>query len=192
VNRVEEKAAFAALPTLYPLASPPVNSVDAVAKASVVDLTSRMRTDGTLDWTPPPGRWMVLRLGYSLLGVTNHPASPEATGPEVDKLSRKHVKAYVEHYLDQYKDIVGSLMGKRGLMYVVTDSWEAGTQNWTDDMLAEFQKRRGYDMHPWLPVLTGHVVESAESSDRFLWDFRKTIGELTVENHYEQIGQSLR
>ncbi len=78
-------------------------------------------------------------------------------------------------------------MGKRGLQYVITDSWEAGTPNWTDDMIAEFTKRRGYDMRPWLPVLTGRVVESAEASDRFLWDFRETIADLTAENHYDQL-----
>ena len=72
-------------------------------------------------------------------------------------------------------------MGKRGLQYMITDSWEAGTANWTDNMIAEFAKRRGYDMKPWLPALAGHVVESAEASDRFLWDFRKTIGDLTAE-----------
>jgi hypothetical protein len=74
---------------------------------------------------------------------------------------------------------------------MITDSWEAGVQNWTDDMIQEFTKRRGYDPRPWLPVLTGRVVESAESSDRFLWDFRRTIADLTAENHYDQIGESL-
>ena len=48
-------------------------------------------------------------------------------------------------------------------------------------MIAEFAKRRGYDMQPWLPVLAGRVVESAEASDRFLWDFRKTLGDLIAE-----------
>ncbi len=191
VNRFEVKAGFATLPELYSLATPPVPAADAISKSSVVDLMSKMRPDGTLDWTPPAGRWVILRLGYSLLGITNHPASPEATGLEVDKLSRKHVKAYIDNYLDQYKNTVGPLMGKRGLQYVITDSWEAGTQNWTDDMLAEFTRRRRYDPRPWLPVLTGRVVESAEASDRFLWDFRKTIGELTAEYHYDQIGESL-
>ncbi len=58
------------------------------------------------------------------------------------------------------------MMGKRGVKYVITDSWEAGAQNWTDDMIVEFTKRRGYDPRPWLPVLSGHVVESAQASDR--------------------------
>jgi len=51
----------------------------------------------------------------------------------------------------------------------------------------EFSRRRGYDMFPWLPVLTGRIVESAEASDRFLWDFRKTIADLTAEYHYDQL-----
>jgi hypothetical protein len=126
-------------------------------------------------------------MGYSPTGARNSPASPEATGLEVDKLNRGYVKEYMDHYLDMYHDTVGPLMGKRGLQYVITDSWEAGVQNWTDDMIADFTKRRGYDPRPWLPVLTGRVVESAEASDRFLWDFRETIGELTAEYHYDQL-----
>lgn len=187
VNRFEEKAGFATLPDLYAFATPHVSPQDTISKSDVVDLTSKMKPDGMFDWTPPPGRWTVLRMGYSLTGVTNHPASPEATGLEVDKLNPDHVKAYMQAYLDRYESAVGTLIGKRGLQYVINDSWEARTQNWTDNMLAEFKKRRGYDAHPWLPVLTGRVVESAESSDRFLWDFRKTLSDLVAEYHYDQI-----
>lgn len=187
VNRFEDKAGFTAASGLYALATPPVSASDAISKDEVVDLTSKMQQDGTLNWTPPAGRWVVLRLGYSLTGHQNSPASPEATGLEVDKLNRGYVKAYFENYLDQYKDATGGLMGKKGLQYMITDSWEAGVQNWTDSMMTEFTSRRGYDILPWLPVLTGRVVESAEASDRFLWDFRKTIADLTAENHYDQL-----
>ena len=187
VNRFQDKAAFSAATGLYGMATPAAPAADIVRKADIIDLTSKMRADGRLDWTPPAGRWVILRFGYSLTGAHNSPASPEATGLEVDKLSRSHVKAYFDNYLGQYKDTVGALMGKRGLQYLVTDSWEAGVANWTDAMIAEFSKRRGYDMRPWLPVLAGRVVESAEASDRFLWDFRKTIADLTAENHYDQL-----
>jgi hypothetical protein len=192
VNRFEEKAAFVTAPDLYGFATAPVPAQDAIRKADVVDLTSKLRPDGSLEWTPPAGNWVVLRIGYSLLGITNHPASPEATGLEVDKLNRTYVRAYLDNYLNQYKDTVGPLMGKRGLQYVITDSWEAGAENWTDDMIAEFAKRHGYDPHPWLPVLAGRVVESAEASDRFLWDFRRTIEDLIAGNHYDQITASLK
>ena len=192
VNRFEEKSGFATVPDLYAFATPPVSSADVIHKNSVVDLTSKMRADGTLDWTAPEGRWVVLRMGYSLTGKTNHPASPEGTGLEVDKLNPDYVRAYMNTYLDNYKSAVGELMGKRGLRCVINDSWEAGTQNWTDNLIAEFTKRRGYDPHPWLPVLTGHVVESSESSDRFLWDFRKTLADLLTEYHYDLIETILK
>ena len=191
VHRFEEKAAFLSALDLYAWATPPAPAEATVRKQDVVDLTARMRPDGSLDWTPPPGRWVVQRLGYSLTGARNSPASAEATGFEVDKLDRDAVKTYLEHYLGLYQETLGPLMGKRGLRHMVIDSWEAGVQNWTPNMLAEFTKRRGYDARPWLPVLTGRVVESSESSDRFLWDFRQTISDLTAANHYDQIGDLL-
>jgi hypothetical protein len=192
VNRFEEKAAFATLPDLYPLATPGFEAAEGIPSGGVVDLTDRMKADGSLDWTPPPGDWIVLRFGYSLLGTTNHPATAEATGLEVDKLNRTYVKAYMDRFLASYEDTVGSeFMGKRGIKYVVTDSWEAGSQNWTDDMLAKFRARRGYEAVRWMPVLAGFVVDSSEAGDRFLWDFRKTIADLIADEHYGQVQASL-
>jgi hypothetical protein len=192
VNHFEDKAAFVAVPDLYAVPTPPVPGAAAVKKSDVVNLTSRMQADGTLRWTPPPGRWVVLRMGYSLIGAHNTPASPEATGLEVDKLNRTFVKNCIDNYLAPYKSMLGNLMGKRGLRYLVTDSVECGPQNWTDYILDQFARRRGYDPLPWLPALTGCVVESAEASDGFLWDFRKTLAEMIAENHYGQITASLR
>ncbi len=193
VNRFEEKAAFTTMDDLYQFATPEVDKDAAIAKTAVVDLAGKMQPDGTLDWTPPAGDWVVLRFGYSLLGITNHPATKEATGLEVDKLNRAYVKKYMDGYLDSYKEAVGAeWMGKRGIRYVITDSWEAGSQNWTDDMIAQFKKRRGYDPTPWMPVLAGRVVESAAASDQFLWDFRKTIADLISDEHYGQVQASLK
>lgn len=111
----------------------------------------------------------------------------------MDKFNSRYVKHYMDAYLDSYRETVGAgMMGKRGIRYVITDSWEAGSQNWTDDMIAQFQKRRGYDPRPWLPVLAGRVVESSTASDQFLWDFRKTIADLISDEHYGQIEASLK
>lgn len=193
VAHFQEKAAFDTDDDLYASATPKIATADAIRKSDVIDLTSRMQADGGLEWTPPEGHWVILRMGYSLLGITNHPASAEATGLEVDKLNHEYVKNYMDHYLDNYKNAVGAdWMGKRGVKFVITDSWEAGAQNWTDNLIAEFTQRRGYDPHPWLPVLTGHVVASAEASDAFLWDFRKTIADLTADEHYGQVEASLK
>jgi hypothetical protein len=193
VNHFEEKAGFATAPDLSASATPAGTAGSAIARDSVVDLTSKMQPDGTLDWTPPAGDWVVLRFGYSLTGAKNSPASAEATGLEVDKLNHVYVKNYMDHYLDMYKDTVGAgFIGRRGVRYVITDSWEAANQNWTDNMIAQFTRLRGYDPRPWMPVLTGREVESAEASDRFLWDFRKTIADLIADEHYGQVEASLR
>ena len=192
VSRFEEKAGFANLPSFDPYPTPDVPATEVIRKEDVIDLTSKMQPDGTLNWTPPEGNWVILRFGYSLLGTTNHPASPEGTGLEVDKLNPDDVKDYFNTYLDNYKDAVGAdLMGKRGLRFVINDSWEAGAQNWTDDMIVEFTKRRGYDPRPWMPVLTGRVVESPRASENFLWDFRETLGEMLADYHYDLLTKML-
>ena len=193
VHRFEDKAGYSVRQITGQECTPDVPIADVVHRSDIIDLTCQVGTDGSLTWTPPPGRWIVLRFGYSLTGRTNLPESPAATGLEVDKLNRTHVKAYLDAYLSEYENALGrELMGQRGLQSVVTDSYEAGPQNWTDDMLEQFRDRRGYDALSWLPVLAGRVVESATSSERFLWDFRKTLSELLAEAHYGQISSSVK
>jgi len=194
INYFEDKTGFATgfstEGDLYEHPTPPLPENVAIKLADIIDLTSKVKADGSLEWTPPAGQWVVLRLGYSLTGRTNHPASPEATGLEVDKLNRKFVKDYLDEYFKLYEDASGGLMGKRGLQAIITDSWEAGFQNWTDAFPAEFKTRRGYDLRTWLAVLAGRVVESSQASDKFLWDFRQTIAELTADEHYDQVSRS--
>jgi hypothetical protein len=195
VDLFEQKAGFNPWRETTPTRVTP--NADAIPLEDVVDLTGKMGADGTLNWTPPAGPastadWVVMRLGSALTGRENHPASPEATGLEVDKLDKEAVKRYINTYLDMYKDATGDRLGAKGLEYMILDSYEAGHMTWTKDMPAEFQKRRGYSLMPYLPVLTGRVVRSAEASEKFLWDFRKTIGEMIVENHYEVIGDELK
>jgi len=92
VNRFEGKAGFAVAPDLYEAPTPDAPPSIGLTKYGFVDLTSRMRPDGSLNWVPEAGRWIVFRMGYSLTGARNSPASPEATGLEVDKLNRTYVK----------------------------------------------------------------------------------------------------
>jgi hypothetical protein len=191
VQQFEEKAGFGVSHDYY--AIPTRDAGAAIRTQDVVDLTSRMRSDGTLDWQVPAGRWVVVRLGYGLTGKENGPASAEATGLEVDKLNAEHVRRYVNQYLDMYASATGpELIGQRGLRAILNDSYEARFQNWTENMLGEFRARRGYDPAPYLPVLTGVVVDSAATSDRFLWDWRRTIFDLLAQSHYKVIAEEAR
>ncbi len=183
IDRAETKAGFSIAQDYYALAKD-LPEAASVAPGQVLDLTGKLRADGTLDWTPPKGRWRVLRLGYSLLGTMNHPAPPEATGLEVDKFDAAAVRRYLEHYLGMYKDASGGLLGERGVRALLTDSIEVGAANWTPQMIAQFRRLRGYDPTPWLPALTGTVIGTRAQSDRFLYDFRRTLADLMASEHY--------
>ena len=189
INHAEEKAGFASPADLQRYDTP--STKDAVRLENVVDLTEKVK-DGKLTWQVPEGYWKIVRFGYSLTGKENHPAPLEATGLEVDKMDARAVKDYFEHYISMYMDASKGMMGKRGVQFMLTDSYEAEQETWTPLMKEEFEKRRGYSLLPWLPVLTGDIVNSAGESERFLWDWRKTIGELVVENHYDQLTEILK
>jgi alpha-L-rhamnosidase len=191
VDHWEEKAGFNFYYQYESTPTPPVPASSTIPRGDVVDLTSRMAKDGTLNWDVPAGRWTVLRMGYALTGAKNRPAPPTGSGFEVDKMSRKYVEAYYHGYFDPLEKALGPLFGK-SLRFVMMDSWEAGLQNWTDEMTAEFARRRGYDPTPYLPVLAGRVVDSADVSDRFLWDFRRTIADMIADNHYGTMADLLK
>ena len=182
VNHSEEKTGFMATMDVEDFPTP-ITRETFPSTQEVVDLTDKLQPDGSLQWEVPKGKWRIIRFGYSLTGKRNHPASPEATGLEIDKLDKEAWKRYFTHYLNMYKDAANGLMGQKGIQYMVTDSYESGASTWTTAMPEEFQKRRGYELEPWMPVLAGYILESAEASERFLWDWRKTISELIAENY---------
>lgn len=188
VHRWEDKAGFNFLFEYESVATP--ENGDAIRPSDIIDLTGKMNEDGTINWEAPPGKWTIMRFGYSLTGAKNRPAVPSGLGYEVDKLSRKHTASYLQGYTEPLMKSLGKLYGSR-LQYMMLDSWEAGIQNWTDEMLTEFQKRRGYDLKNYLPVLTGRIVESASASDRLLWDFRRTLVDMFAENFYGTVTEFL-
>lgn len=187
IDRFESKAGFAVEPDYFTL-SPDIGDHPGVPPANVIDLTSRMRPDGSLDWTPPKGTWRVVRMGSSLVGTENHPAPPEATGLEVDKYDGPAVREYLEHYIGTYRDTAGAgLVGSKGVQALLVDSIEVGAANWTPRLVEQFTRLRGYDPLPWLPALTGTIIGSRSESDRFLFDFRRTLADLMASEHYGTI-----
>jgi hypothetical protein len=191
VNRWEDKGAFGSLMDVYDVVpTPGAPAAAEISRGDIVDLTGKMDADGTLHWDVPEGHWTILRMGYALTGARNRPSVPAGSGLEVDKLSSKYVQQYFAGYMDPMRAHLGDLVGST-VQYMTMDSWEAGMQNWTDEMIAEFQKRRGYDPKPYLPVLAGRVVENADVSDRFLWDFRRTLADLYAGDFYGTMDNEL-
>lgn len=160
-----------------------------VLKADEIHLIEeRPDAEGRLTCTLPEGSWTVLCFGMTSTGKTNLPAPPEATGLECDKLSSKHTRHHLE---SMFTPIFAKLSAEERsvIKTIVADSYEAGTQNWTDDLDRILEQRIGYDPVRFLPTFTGRIVNSAEASDAFLSDLRRTVADLISENYLATINE---
>ncbi|MHC4405817.1 MAG: glycosyl hydrolase, partial [Planctomycetota bacterium] len=157
-----------------------------LAHDDVIDLSGQMTANGEIRWNAPKGNWTVIRLGHASNFKMTRPSPNAAVGLECDRLNQRGIEAHFEHHLKPILDGAGEKAG-RTLQYIHIDSWEAHGQNWTAGFAEQFRQRRGYDIRPWLPVLTGHVVESAEETDRFLWDLRRTVSEVTLSRYVDRL-----
>ena len=126
--------------------------------------------------TLPTGRWLILRMGHASNGYTNATGG-SGSGLECDKFSQETVEKQMDHWFGEFMKRPHSSVIK--MLHV--DSWECGSQNWSRSFAKEFKKRRGYDIIPWLPVMAGYPINSAEDSERVLRDVRQTINELVNE-----------
>lgn len=159
---------------------------------AVLDITDRIAVDGTLTFTPPDMRdWTVLRIAATSTRRSNQPTNPDMSGPVCDILDaqaiRFHLSQYIGKMLEVEKDV-----GVKAIGNILLDSWEQGTANWTKTLPDEFRKRRGYDLVKYLPVFGGYFVGSRETTERFLWDFRKTITEVVRDNFFGVISEYCR
>ncbi len=166
----------------------------AVAKKDLVELTGKMDAAGNLTWTFPDGKWTVLRIGHTCKGVMCAPPPiSNGIGLECDKLSKKGTDAAFAGQIGRLTAENRNLTGKhRTFIRTHIDSWENGSQNWTADMRKEFEQRCRYDVFPFLPVFAGYVVEDADTTHRFLWDFRRTVSEMVMDNHVRRMYELAR
>lgn len=188
IENIAAKALFDSQYGLQPL--PGASPRDAsIPFGSIVDLTSMLHADGTLDWEAPAGgEWTLLRIGHTLTGAMNAPSPRSGHGLEVDKLSREALDHFWAGGMQPLLKSLGPLAGSV-LNNCLIDSYEMGCQNWTPHFRDEFRARRGYDPLLYLPVLTGRVVASADVSEKFLWDFRRTVGDLFTDNYYSHFAK---
>lgn len=155
-----------------------------VAPEQVIDLTHLVKPDGHLEWDVPAGNWIIIRTGHRMTGSKVMIAQPEASGLSVDWLSHEGVDLQFENLGKILLQEAGDLAGKT-LTYFCDDSFEDGFPNWTENIIQQFKKYRGYDPTPYLPVLNGYIIGSAEVSDRFLSDYRKTVADCLADEHYK-------
>ena len=168
-----------------------IGEQDCYTLSQIINLTDPFKNspsdnfkERTLTATLPKGKWKLLRMGHTATGHTNATAGG-GKGLECDKFNPKAVRKQFDNWFAQAFVKTNPDVARRVLKYMHVDSWECGSQNWSDTFAAEFQKRRGYDLMPYLPLLAGIPMESAERSEKILRDVRTTIGELVVDVFYQ-------
>ncbi len=152
----------------------------------VVDLTKFIDDRGHLNWDAPDGTWRVLRIGYTLHGNKIKCVGSGPVGPEIDTMSAAAMDAHFAETGAKLIADAGPLVGKT-LQYFHIDSWELGQPTWTPKMREEFQQRRGYDPLHFLPAVLGATVDDAETTARFLADYRRTAADLVAANYYGRL-----
>ncbi|MCF3110197.1 glycoside hydrolase family 2 [Niabella sp. CC-SYL272] len=158
-----------------------VSGTTPLQQHTIIDLTSRF--DGKrLNWNAPPGEWIIIRYGWTNTGVVTSTTSDGWNGLSLDHMSPAAFNLFNRSVITPLIQTAKS--AGNSVRYLQTDSWEMGVINWTQDFPAEFRKRRGYDIRRFMPVLAGYLVEDQELTNRFLYDFRKTVGDCILDNHY--------
>ncbi len=153
--------------------------------SEVHDISDQMDANGLLTVEDvPEGEWTVLRIGMTPTGTENSPAAPQGKGYELDKASSELARFHFEQYMAEIIKRIPE-ESRPALKYLIADSYEMGSQNWSDGYAAKFQKKFGYDPVKYLPVISGRVVGSVEESDRFLWDLRRSVADDVA---YEYVG----
>ncbi|MEN8201175.1 MAG: glycosyl hydrolase [Bacteroidota bacterium] len=152
--------------------------------SEVLDLSAQMDPSGTLTWDVPDGEWTVIRMGMTPTGTRNAPAAPQGKGYEIDKASATLAQYHFDQYMAKLIERIPA-ESRPALKYVIADSYEQGSQNWSDGYAEKFEKKYGYDPVKFLPVLSGRIVGSVEESDRFLWDLRRMVADDVA---YEYVG----
>jgi hypothetical protein len=190
IQNWQEKALHRALhfsaPDTTPLLVdlPPEPGEEDARADEVLDLTPHLAGDGTLRWDVPAGDWEILRFGCTVGDRAKVSTSSDGwKGFALDVLDDGAFRRYWDAVVEPLLADAGPLAGKT-LKYLHTDSWEVDAINWTPTLREEFRRRRGYDLLPFLPVLAGRIVNSRDESNRVLHDFRKTLGDLAIDNHY--------
>ena len=162
-----------------------------VPKEAIINLTNKMKEDGSIEWDAPAGNWIIYRFGHTTRGTLIQPAQWEATGLECDKISQVAMDFHMDHVVGEIKKHVGDLIGT-GFTHVHFDSYEAGYPTWTPKLREEFQKRRGYDLIAYLPAFAKRTIGSKDDSIKFRADFDATIKDLYRDVYFTTIAKKLK
>lgn len=152
-------------------------------KNEIINISEYVDSLGNLNWQAPEGNWKILRFGHTSTGHTNYTGGG-GLGLEVDKFNADAVRFQFDQWFGEAVRTAGPELANEVLKIFHIDSWECASQNWSTVFQEEFKKRRKYDIVNFLPLYAGIPIENAQFSEQVLYDIRKTVSELLVENFF--------
>jgi hypothetical protein len=160
-------------------------------RSRIVNVTAYLDDRGVLKWQVPEGPWTLMRFVCANTGERLKVPSPQSDGLATDHFSSTATRRFIQTLTERLERKMGDLRGS-AIKQLYLPSYEVVGAKWTPDFLAQFRHYRHYDMTPYLPVLAGCQVESDERTLRFLYDFRKTLGDLLVDAYYRTASETAR
>ncbi|HEX8546972.1 MAG TPA: glycosyl hydrolase [Cytophagaceae bacterium] len=151
--------------------------------SKIINVSGKLNRKGGLEWNAPPGDWKIVRMVCANTGQPMIAHSPSSNGPMIDHYNPTATEIHIRYFLEKLKAKLGSFKGT-AFKYLYTDSYEVRGELWTPNMLAEFEKRFGYSMIPFLPVFEKFTVISKDASQRFLYDYNQLLSDLIIDSHF--------
>jgi hypothetical protein len=159
-------------------------SFDIADVRDVVDVTAQVDRAGQLKWEAPPGAWTILRYVCMVTGEKLKVPSPSSDGYASDHLSVEATRIHMNNVVAKLRAGFGEDLSKSGLQNFYLASYEVVGRVWSPVFAGEFKRRRGYDLAPYLPAIFGARIGDEQTTERFLFDYRKTLGEVVVDAYY--------
>jgi len=158
-------------------------------RSKILDLTKQINTEGTLQWKVPPGQWTIIRFVCANTGEKLKVPSPNSDGLATDHFSHEATRVFIKYLTDRLQQKIDNLKSTP-LKQLYLPSYEVRGATWTPDFIEQFEKYCHYDMTPFLPALAGCVVENQDITSRFLFDYRKMLGDLLVDAYYRTASET--
>ena len=152
----------------------------------VIDLSANIDAGGKLRWEVPAGEWDILRFVCMNHGQRLIVPSPNSNGPMIDFFDPRATEFHLHHILSMIlKELGRDSFKGTSFKTLEFDSMELdGFTPWNGIMAAEFERRVGYPVIRFLPLLAGWKLEDDGAENRFLYDWRMLVSDLLIDSHY--------
>lgn len=141
-----------------------------------MDITSWVGADGIIHWKKSPEKWKVYAAFQGPTQQKVKRAAPGGEGLVLDYFGDRSILNYMKTFENAFSQ---AKIEKGTVRSFYNDSYEVYGANWTSDFISEFNKRRGYDLTPYINYLAD--TSNADTRKRVVADYCETVSDLLYD-----------